>query len=173
MRNDGNVQKSQDLMAEDAACEQTCENAPVSPSDDMPAASADRGKDGKFVAGNRAAFKTGAFAERYRLPPAVAEAVRDLDGFAAQVTADQGGRGELTAVRAGYIRRLVSVEAVCELLFADIRARGIFTRRGRVRSTLPAFLQAVGSWDLLARRLGLDRRQAHVKIPSPHEWLDE
>src|SRR5438093_5356692 len=87
------------------------------------------------------ATKHGAYAAGRR-PPELAALVADLDDFRTALEGDQGGRCELTAIRAGYIQRLTEVEALCRLLGADLRARGIFTKRGRVRSTFAAFLQA-------------------------------
>src|SRR5947207_3209703 len=85
------------------------------------------------------ATKHGAYASGQR-PPELAAIVGDLDGFRSALETDQGGRGELTTIRAGYIRRLTEAEALCRLLGADLLARGIFTKRGRTRSTFGAFL---------------------------------
>jgi hypothetical protein len=129
-----------------------------------------RDRRGRFAPGNRVSLKHGAYVAGRR-PPQLEAMVGDLDAFRAGLESDQGGQGELTAVRAGYVRRLGEVEALCRLLGADLMARGIFTRKGRTRSTFGAFLQAAGTWDRLAGRLGLDRRQRDV-IESPREWLE-
>ena len=130
---------------------------------------AGRDPRGRFQLGNRASLKHGAYVAGQR-PPELAALVGDLDTFRQQLVTDQGGDDELTAVRSGYIRRLCEVEALCRLLGADLMARGIFTRKGRTRSTFGAFVQAVGTWDRLATRLGLERKQRAV-IESPAEWL--
>src|SRR5258708_4540609 len=71
------------------------------------------------------ATKHGGYVRGQR-PPELAAVVGDLDGFRAQLETDQGGRDELHTIRAGYVQRLTEVEALCRLLGADLRTRGIF-----------------------------------------------
>lgn len=113
--------------------------------------------------GNRLARGAGVHAYKDRGEVSLPVDLRDdLAVFRSGVETDQGGVSELTTIGAGYVRRLVEVEAVVRLLGADLQARGLFTKRGRVRSTYNAFLLAVDRWDRLAQRLGLERRQKPV-----------
>lgn len=115
------------------------------------------------------ATKHGAYATGRRAPE-LAAVIGDLDGFRAALETDQGGRDDLPTIRAGYVQRLTEAEALCRLLGADLLARGIFTKRGRTRSTFAAFLQAVATWDRLAQRLGMERRQKDALDLSAAEY---
>lgn len=126
---------------------------------------------GRFLTGNTAALKHGAYAEQER--PELAAIVGNLDEFRAALTSDQGGESDLTTIRQGYVQRLVEAEALCRLLGADLRTRGIFTHRGRVRSTFGAFLAAVERWDRLAQRLGMERRQRDVGGDELQRYLEQ
>src|SRR5437899_1185348 len=92
------------------------------------------------------ATKHGAYATGQR-PPELLEQLGDLDAFRSALELDHGGASELTTIRAGYIGRLTEVELLCRLLGADLVQRGIFTKKGRTRSTFAAFLAAVEKWD--------------------------
>jgi hypothetical protein len=118
---------------------------------------------GRVLPGNQIARKAGVRAfELHGEAVLSAELRDDLAAFRAGVEADQGGADELTTIASGYIRRLGELEAICNLLGADLQARGLFTRRGRVRSTYMAFMAAVDRWDRLATRLGMARRPRPV-----------
>lgn len=157
-------------MGQHKMCEPACEKPfPESP------AERPEGHDpvtGRFTRGNQARLTHGAYARGHR-PPELLARLGDLDAFRASLEADQGGREELTTIRNGYITRIVEVEALCRLLGADIVERGIFTKRGRTRSTFSAFLQAVEKWDKLAHRLGLDRRERDVLDLTAAEWIQQ
>src|SRR4051812_12335952 len=85
------------------------DTAPPSAESRASGARAARDDRGRFVPGNAAARTTGArvFLDRGELP---AELRPALDRFVAQVATDQGGDGELSAIRAGYVRRLGELE---------------------------------------------------------------
>jgi hypothetical protein len=125
---------------------------------------------GRFRPGNQAARRSGVRAFELHGEPALPSDLRDdLAAFRAGIQADQGGAGELTTIGAGYVRRLCEVEAICSLLGADLHARGLFTLRGRVRSTYGAFMAAVDRWDRIAMRLGIARRER--RTPTLAEYL--
>lgn len=117
---------------------------------------------GRFLPGNDAARTSGVrmFMDRGELPMELRPA---LDRFVAQVTTDQGGDAELTAIRGGYVRRLAELEGCLLLLTLDLQTRGLMTARGRVRNTYTLFLQTLDRWDKLAQRLGMGR----VAKPAP------
>ena len=124
------------------------------------------------LAGNTFAVTKGLYVrDRSRLPQTMQDALGDLDGFRTALESDQGGADAMTIIQAGYVRRLVEVEALCRLLGADLRAHGIFTAKRRVRNTFGAFLTAVEKWDRLAQRLGMGRRQRDVGQMSAAEYL--
>jgi hypothetical protein len=119
---------------------------------------------GRFTAGNQAARRHGLRAFQLHGDTTLAAELRaELAEFREGVERDQGGAEELTTLGAGYVRRLSEVEAICVLLGADLQTRGLLTRRGRVRSTYNAFLQAIDRWDRLAQRLGLARKAKPVQ----------
>lgn len=84
--------------------------------------------------------------------------IAGLDDFLAGIIADQGGDAELATIRRGYAEKLTSVEGLYRMLAADVVARGIFTKKGRTRSTFTALLAVIEKWDRLAQRLGMERR---------------
>lgn len=127
---------------------------------------------GRFTAGNQDARRSGVRAFETHGAAALPSELRDAQAaFYSALEADQGGAGELTTIGAGYVRRLTELETICRLLGADLQARGLFTRRGRVRSTYGAFLQAIDRWDRLAQRLGLTRKARQV--PTLTEYLEQ
>lgn len=118
---------------------------------------------GQFTTGNQFARRTGVRAFEEHGEAALPQELRDdVAVFRSGVETDQGGESELTTIGAGYVRRLSEVEAIVRLLGADLQQRGLFTKRGRVRSTYNAFLLAVDRWDRLAQRLGLERKQRPI-----------
>lgn len=125
---------------------------------------------GRFLPGNRAALKHGlhAFKTRGELP---ADLVAEMVEFRQAVEADQGGADQLSAIAAGYVRRLTELETIAQLLAGDLAARGLFTARGRMRSTYAAFLQTLDRWDRYAKTLGLERKSKQARPGSPSEWL--
>lgn len=105
------------------------------------------------------------------LRAALAARLGDLDAFRAGLESDQGGADTLSTIRTGYVRRQAELEAVCRLLGADLVERGIFSRKGRTRTTLKAFLAACAAWDRNAQRLGMDRRARDLSEISINEFL--
>jgi hypothetical protein len=78
--------------------------------------------------------------------------------FRSGIISDLGGSSELTTIVGGYIRRLCDVEVALRLLQNDLVTRGLFTPKGRVRSTYQRLLETIGTWDRLAQRLGTERK---------------
>lgn len=153
-------------------CEPMCESLPApeapgaAPSDESPAVGRNE-KTGQFAPGNQLSRRSGVRAFELRgatsLPPDLRAA---LDRFRAGVEADQGGRQELSTIGAGYVDLLAEVNAIIGLLLADLAERGIFTTRGRVRSTYQQFLLAIDRYDRLAQRIGLERKTRDVSLAS-------
>lgn len=85
-----------------------------------------------------------------------------VDDFRDQVVLDQGGLGELSAIRSAYIRRLVDLETCARLLMRDFATHGVLTERGRVRASFDRFLALTDRWDRLASKLGMERRSRNV-----------
>lgn len=152
----------------------TTETRPAADPGEMPALSqGDEQRDqgtGYFAPGNTVAKTHGLHAWQTR-GEAPAVLVDQVDRFRQGLTADQGGEADLTTIRAGYVRRLAEVEGCVLLLAADLQARGLFTPRGRVRSTYDRLLKTIEVWDRLAQRLGMDRRQRAV--PDLNDYLAE
>jgi hypothetical protein len=92
-----------------------------------------------------------------------------INEFRDAVIADRGGVENLTAIEAGYVRRLVELETVVRLLASDLAARGIFTARGRARSTVAHWLATLDRWDRFALRVGIERRAR--RVPTLHDVL--
>jgi hypothetical protein len=124
--------------------------------------------NGHFIAGNAARRLHGvrAFETTGRLPDVLRQTVEE---FRESVIADRGGSSELSTLEAAYVRRLSEAETVARLLAADLAARGLFTPKGRVRNTFQRWSEAVGLWDRLAQRVGVDRRSRPV--PSLRDYL--
>lgn len=124
--------------------------------------------NGHFVSGNQARRVHGvrAFETTGRLPEVLRQTVEE---FRESVIADRGGSSELSTLEAAYVRRLSEAETVARLLAADLAARGLFTPKGRVRNTFQRWSEAVGLWDRLAQRVGVDRRARPV--PSLRDYL--
>ena len=87
-----------------------------------------------------------------------------VDEFRNQVIRDRGGVESLTAIEAGYVRRLAELETVARLLATDIAARGLMTQKGRVRSTFSRWLEALDRWDRYAQRIGLENRRPTLTL---------
>lgn len=124
--------------------------------------------NGHFIAGNTARRLHGvrAFETTGRLPDVLRQTVEE---FREAVLSDRGGASELSTLEAAYVRRLSEAETVARLLAADLAARGLFTPKGRVRNTFQRWTEAVGLWDRLAQRVGVDRRARSV--PLLHEYI--
>jgi hypothetical protein len=123
----------------------------------------DRWADGTLRTGNQAARTHGVRAFETRGESALPADLRvSVDEFRAQIIADQGGFSELTAVQAGYIRRLSELEATARLLAADLTQHGLFTSKRRVRSTYNRWLETLDRWDRIAQRVGAERRARQV-----------
>jgi hypothetical protein len=128
---------------------------------------ADRWADGTVRTGNRAAQTHGVYAFENRGPAALPADLRiSVDEFRAQVISDRGGVDNLTAIEAAYIRRLVELETVVRLLTADLAQRGLFTAKGRVRSSISKLFEGFDRWDRYAQRIGLDRCPRQVQTLS-------
>jgi hypothetical protein len=120
-----------------------------------------RWADGTLRVGNRAAETHGVYSSRRREPPA--DPLRpSLDDFTAGILSDLGGVGEISTITRGYVSQLQNAEIVVRLLTSDFAQRGLFTPRGRVRSSYSKLVQAILLWDRLAQRLGAERRPKHV-----------
>ena len=125
---------------------------------------------GHFVSGNQARRTHGAYSFRDRgaasLPPDTRMSVAD---FKAAVTNDRGGQAELSAIEAARIGHLAEVETTLRLLAHDLASRGLMTAKGRVRSTLSKWLEALDRWERLAGHIG-DGRRARA-VPSLSAYL--
>lgn len=135
----------------------------------MTAKRINRDARGRVGAGNELALKHGLrrFQAKGLLPDDVQASV---DAFRARLTSDQGGDSDdATAIRLGYQRRLVEVEAMLQLLANDLRTNGVITARGRTRNSVMTFLQTLDRWDRLAQRLGMERRAK--KVPTIDEFM--
>jgi hypothetical protein len=134
------------------------------------ATASDRCENGHVMLGNSVARKHGvrAFQERGEgsLPVDLRQTVEE---FREQMVSDLGGVESLSAIQGGYVRRLAELETVARLLAGDLAARGLFTAKGRVRSTLIRWLEVASTWDRYATRIGTERRAKPV--PSLTEWL--
>lgn len=114
-------------------------------------------KCGSFLTGNLAAKTHGLFVTQQ--PP---ELKAHVDDFVAGVVADLGGASEMTTLKRGYVQKLGELELTISLLVEDIARRGLLTPTGHVRSTYPALLTALATFDRLAQRIGLERRAKHI-----------
>jgi hypothetical protein len=130
----------------------------------------DRSADGTVRAGNQVARKSGIYSAAVKRGEVPTELRLSVDEFRAGLISDRGGASELTTIEAGYITRLCDIEVCCRLLQNDLVTRGMFTAKGRVRSSYDKFLATIDRWDRLARA-GLDRRARHV--PSLQEFLEQ
>ena len=131
---------------------------------------ANRDARGRVGAGNELALKHGL--RRYQQKGALPDDVRaSVEAFRDRLLSDQGGDADATAIRLGYERRLVEVEAMLQLLASDLQQRGMLTARGRTRGTVQTFLQALDRWDRLAQRLGMYRRAK--KVPTVEDFIRE
>jgi hypothetical protein len=118
--------------------------------------------------GNQLAFKHGV--RRWQTTGTLPDDLRvSVDEFKQQLIADRGGVDTLTAVEAGYLRRLVDIETILRLLTNDLSARGLFTQKGRVRNTVTKWFEALNTWDRFAQRVGVERKPRSV--PTLAEYL--
>ena len=152
------------MMSDIATCR--C-GAAVHPSDPT------RCENGHVLAGYPGpALKHGARSFEQRgaiaLPP---EFRLTVEEFRQAIISDRGGLENLSAIESGYVRRLAELETVARLLASDLGTRGVFTERGRVRSTLAKWLEVANTWDRYAQRIGLERRAKQVA--SLAEYLTE
>ena len=129
----------------------------------------DRSADGTVRAGNQVAQKSGIYSAAVKRGEVPTELRQTIDEFRAALISDQGGASELTTIQVGYLTRLCDVEVCCRLLQNDLVTRGVFTAKGRVRSTYDKFLATIDRWDRLAQRVGADRRAR--QIPSLRDFL--
>ena len=126
---------------------------------------ADRWADGTVRPGNQTARKHGVDAYESRGAVALPTDLRvTVDEFRNQVIRDRGGVDALTAIEAGYIRRLAELETVARLLATDLAARGLMTAKGRVRSTFSRWLEALDRWDKYALRVGMESRRPTLTL---------
>ena len=124
----------------------------------------DRCANGHVLQGNQAARKHGVRAFETRGAGALPGDLRQsVDEFRAQVIIDRGGT-DLSAIEGGYIRRLAELETVARLLASDLAQRGLFTTKGRVRSTFTRWLETLDRWDRYAQRVGAERKAKPVSI---------
>jgi hypothetical protein len=122
---------------------------------------------GAFISGNAANLRSGVrrFEKHGTVAPEVGLSVQE---FSAQVVVDRGE--ELTAVQSAYVRRLGELETVARLLATDLAQRGLFTPRGRVRSTFSRWLETLDRWDRFAQRVGVERKARPV--PTLAEYIE-
>ncbi len=109
----------------------------------------------RFKPGNQAGLKHGLYAKQ---PEAVlsSELQADLDTFEQGVVTDFGGIESLTTIEQGYVDKLRTVEATCQLALLNITKNGFTARSEQM------LLQAIDRWDRIASRLGLSRRARPV-----------
>ncbi len=111
-----------------------------------------------MLVGNATARKHGVDAFEARGPASLPDPLRaSIDDFRQQVLTDRGGVENLTAIEVGYVRRLSELETVARLLASDLAARGLFTQKGRVRSTHARWLETLDRWSKFADRVGVQR----------------
>jgi len=134
----------------------------------------DRWADGTVRPGfSGPALKTGRYCkDPTKLPVEMQDAVGDLSSFRAGIVSDRGGASELATIDAGYVDRLVEAEGLVRLLGHDLRVRGVFSVRGRVRSAFNAYMAAVDRWDKIAKVLGLGRRQRDIGTMTAREYQE-
>jgi hypothetical protein len=113
----------------------------------------------------------GAYAYRARgeasLPPETRLSVAD---FKRQVLIDRGGRSDLSAIQIARIDRLAALETTLRLLENDIAVNGLFTKRGRIRSSYGYYLETHTAWERTATHVGDERRAR--PLPSLRDYLD-
>lgn len=126
----------------------------------------DRWADGTMRPGNQAARKHGAYSVAVQRGQVPDDLRVDVDVMQEQIVADLGGVENLSAIQVGYVRKLRDVEVVERMLISHIATNGLFTPRGRVRAVYTRWLEAVGTWDRLAQRIGMDRR---ARLVDPFE----
>ena len=134
------------------------------------ATDAERCVRGHVLVGNQTRRTHGAYSFRERgessLPPDVRLTVAE---FKQAVISDRGGLADVSSIEAARIGHLAEVETVLRLLASDLASRGLFTARGRVRSTFGRWLDAMATWERLAGHVGDDRRARPV--PSLAAYL--
>lgn len=109
------------------------------------------------------ALKHGVRAYQARGEAALPDDLRvSVADFQAQIVADRGGADNLTAIEAGYVRRMAELETVTRLLASDLATRGMFTTKGRVRNTFSRWLETLDRWDRYAQRIGVHRQAKRV-----------
>lgn len=119
-------------------------------------------RDTRFKKGNTAALKHGLARYKAKRTLTDEDITSFVTQFSADLTSDQGGPSELTAIRGGYVRRLTDVEAMLHICAKDITTKGFFTAGGAARATVNTFMSLLDRWDKLASKLGMDRRQKRV-----------
>jgi hypothetical protein len=119
------------------------------------------GKCGKWLPRNTGAETVGICTyERRGLIP---DKVRDHEhAFRAQIVADLGGEENITAIAGAYVRHLVHLSVIIELLTDFLRVNGPLTPRGKQRSATTSLISALAAFDRQASRLGLQRRTKHI-----------
>lgn len=118
-----------------------------------------RANNGRFLPGNTLTLRHGLYSDRLLDQPDVkawhAQQV-------AQIEADLGGRGELTALARGLTREAARLEVLATCLGDDLLARGVLTAKGSSRAALTSYLKILDRLGGIAARLGLERRQKPV-----------
>lgn len=122
---------------------------------------------GCIMPGNQLGLRHGL--RRYQDKGTLPADVRDyIEDFRAQLIADQGGEGELTAIRRGLVDKLVDLEVGVRLLLAEVVRRGIDSRPGKAAWTQA--LRTIEAWHRIGNTLGLERRAK--RVPSLAEYLE-
>jgi hypothetical protein len=78
--------------------------------------------------------------------------------FIEEVIADRGGESELTAIERARIKRLSELDVVAAMIAADLARRGLFTPKGRIRSSIDKWLSVLVTFDRYADKVGAERR---------------
>ena len=84
---------------------------------------------------------------------------------------DLGGAENLSELERGLVERAGQLSAMLDLFEADFEARGMWTARGRQRSSVAAYLSTLDRYDRLAMRVGLARRAKQVPQQTPADYM--
>ena len=133
--------------------------------------SAQRGANGRFVAGNTARLVHGARSRKVMLAglPEQAQIRALLAEREAAIVADLGGAGNLSTIKREVITRFLQTSVVADFLGSNIVKHGVLTTKGKTRAAVTTYLQVVDRLTRLALTLGLERQAK--RVPSIEEFL--
>jgi hypothetical protein len=128
------------------------------------AAGADRcAKCGRLLPGNLTRQTHGVVTLERRgdgaLPPGARRARQER---IERMLVDLGGEDGLSQLSLGLVERAAQLSVMLDVYEADFEARGMWTARGRQRTSVATYLSILDRYDKLAQRLGLERRSKHV-----------